>query len=51
MADLLLSQTSVLGAEMIVMGGYHHSRVREFMLGRVTRPIVETIAVPVLLSH
>jgi len=50
-ADLLLSQTSDLGAEMIVMGGYHHSRVREFMLGGFTRTIVETMTVPVLLSH
>jgi nucleotide-binding universal stress UspA family protein len=50
-ADLLLSQASDLGAEMMVMGGYHHSRVREFILGGVTRTIVETMTVPVLLSH
>jgi nucleotide-binding universal stress UspA family protein len=50
-ADLLLSQASDLGAELMVMGGYHHSRVREFILGGVTRTIVETMTVPVLLSH
>lgn len=50
-ADLLLSQAADLGAEMIVMGGYHHSRLRESVLGGVTRTILETMTVPVLMSH
>ncbi len=50
-ADLLLSQASDIGAEMIVMGGYHHSRVREFIIGGVTRTIIDTMTVPVLMSH
>jgi len=47
----LLSQAADLGAEMIVMGGYHHSRLRESVLGGVTRTILETMTVPVLMSH
>ncbi|ODS01274.1 hypothetical protein AUC69_07130 [Methyloceanibacter superfactus] len=50
-ADLLLSQASDLGADMMVMGGYHHSRIREAVLGGVTRTIMETMTVPVLMSH
>lgn len=50
-ADLLLSQASDLGAEMIIMGGYNHSRVREFILGGVTRKIMKTMTVPVFMSH
>lgn len=50
-ADLLLSQAADLGAEMMIMGGYHHSRVREFILGGVTRKIMKTMTLPVLLSH
>lgn len=50
-ASLLLSQAADIGAEMMVMGGYHHSRLRESVLGGVTRSILETMTVPVLMSH
>lgn len=50
-ADLLLSQAADLGADLMVMGGYHHSRMREFILGGVTRTIMKTMTVPVLMSH
>jgi nucleotide-binding universal stress UspA family protein len=36
---------------MIVMGGYGHSRLREFVLGGVTRSILESMTVPTLMSH
>ena len=36
---------------MIVMGGYGHSRLREFVLGGATRSILNTMTVPVLMSH
>jgi nucleotide-binding universal stress UspA family protein len=36
---------------MIVMGGYGHSRLREFVLGGVTKSILDTMTVPVLMSH
>jgi nucleotide-binding universal stress UspA family protein len=39
------------GIDFIVMGGYGHSRLREFVLGGVTRSILRTMTVPVLMSH
>jgi nucleotide-binding universal stress UspA family protein len=38
-------------ADFIVMGGYGHSRLREFILGGVTRSILNAMPVPVLMSH
>jgi nucleotide-binding universal stress UspA family protein len=35
----------------MVMGGYGHSRLREFVLGGVTRSIFGSMTLPVLLSH
>ena len=37
--------------QLIVMGGYGHSRVREFMLGGATRKLLASMIVPVLMSH
>jgi len=34
-----------------VMGAYGHSRLREFILGGVTRSLLREMTVPVLLSH
>jgi nucleotide-binding universal stress UspA family protein len=50
-ADLLLSHLSDCGAEMVVMGAYGHSRLRELVLGGMTRGILRSMTVPVLLSH
>ena len=47
----ILSYAADSSADMIVMGGYGHSRLREFILGGVTRGILETMTVPVLMSH
>lgn len=49
--DALLSHAADSGADLMVMGGYGHSRLREFILGGVTRSIFESMTVPVLLSH
>jgi nucleotide-binding universal stress UspA family protein len=49
--DLLLSRAADLGADLIVMGGYGHSRMRELILGGVTRSMLEGMTVPVLMSH
>jgi nucleotide-binding universal stress UspA family protein len=38
-------------ADLIVMGGYGHSRLREFVLGGATRDILESTVVPTLMSH
>ena len=50
-ASTILSHAADSGADMIVMGGYGHSRLREFVLGGVTKTILETMTVPVLMSH
>ena len=50
-ADVILNYASDLGAHMIVMGGYGHSRRREHLLGGVTFELLRTMTVPVLMSH
>ena len=49
--DLLLSRAADLGADLIVMGAYGHSRVREMVLGGATRHMLQHMTVPVLMSH
>jgi nucleotide-binding universal stress UspA family protein len=49
--DVILSYAADSGADFIVMGGYGHSRLREFILGGVTRGILAAMTVPVLMSH
>jgi nucleotide-binding universal stress UspA family protein len=47
----ILAHAANSGADFIVMGGYGHSRLREFILGGVTRSILKSMPVPVLMSH
>ena len=47
----VLSRAADTSADLIVMGAYGHSRVRELVLGGVTRTILESMTVPVLMSH
>ncbi len=47
----LLSRASDLDSDLIVMGGYGHSRLSEWVLGGATRTILESMTVPVLMSH
>jgi nucleotide-binding universal stress UspA family protein len=49
--EALLSYAADLGADLIVAGGYGHSRAREMVFGGVTRTLIEEMTVPVLLSH
>ncbi len=49
--DVLLNQVADTGADLIVMGAYGHSRMRELVLGGATRHILEHMTAPVLLSH
>jgi nucleotide-binding universal stress UspA family protein len=49
--NLLLSRAFDLSADLIVMGAWGHSRLREFVLGGVTRTLLESMTVPVLMSH
>ncbi len=50
-AAAMLSRAADLSADLIVMGGYGHSRFRESILGGVTRSMFEQMTVPVLMSH
>ncbi len=49
--DLILNALADGGDELLVMGGYGHSRVRELVLGGVTRQMLRHAPVPVLLAH
>lgn len=40
-----------VGATMLVMGGYGHSRVRDFVLGGATQGVLSDLTMPVLISH
>jgi nucleotide-binding universal stress UspA family protein len=50
-ADILLNRASELSADLLVVGAYGQSRLREFLLGGVTRSLLREMTVPVLLSH
>jgi nucleotide-binding universal stress UspA family protein len=49
--DVILSRLADVAADLLVMGAYGHSRIREIVLGGVTRHILESMTVPVLMSH
>jgi len=51
LADNLLSLAADLSADFMVMGGYGHSRLREFVLGGATRGVLASMTVPTLMSH
>lgn len=50
-AEALLSRAADMNTDLIVMGGYGHSRMQEWVLGGVTRTMLESMTVPVLMSH
>ena len=47
----LLRQAKAFGADLLVMGCYGHSRLREFVLGGASRHVLRHMHLPVLLSH
>ena len=47
----LLSMAADVSAELLVMGCYGHSRAREWVLGGATHTILQTMTLPVLMSH
>jgi nucleotide-binding universal stress UspA family protein len=49
--DQLLSRASEIDADLVVCGGYGHSRLRQWALGGVTRHLLAHMTVPALLSH
>jgi nucleotide-binding universal stress UspA family protein len=49
--EALLSAAAEAESDLIVMGGYGHTRFREIVLGEVTRTMLDTTVVPVLMSY
>ena len=49
--DALLAETHAVGADLLVMGAYTHSRLAEFILGGATREVLATADLPVLMHH
>jgi nucleotide-binding universal stress UspA family protein len=49
--NAILSHLASEGSDLLVMGCFAHSRLRELVLGGVTRTILEEMTVPVLMSH
>ena len=47
----ILTAAADMEADLIVMGAYGHSRVRELVLGGATRKVLETMTMPVLMAH
>lgn len=47
----ILGHATTTGADFLVMGGYGHSRVREFIFGGTTRQILSSMTLPVLMVH
>ena len=47
----LHAQATAIGADLVVMGAYGHSRFRELVLGGVTRYLLEHLHVPMLMAH
>lgn len=50
-SEVLLGEAGKMAADLIVMGAYGHSRLREWMLGGTTREVVARAEVPILLAH
>ena len=49
--NAILSYVADVSGTLIVMGGYGHARLREVILGGVTRDMLKTMSVPVFMSH
>ncbi len=50
-SDALLNVAADHGADLLVMGAYGHSRVREFVFGGATYNVFRNMTIPVLMSH
>jgi nucleotide-binding universal stress UspA family protein len=50
-ADALLDYAADISADLLVVGGYGHSRTREMIMGGVTRDLLRHMTLPVLMSH
>ncbi len=50
-ASVVQAEAVENGANLLVAGGFGHSRFREFILGGVTRSLLQNLKMPLLLSH
>ncbi|MEZ5776177.1 MAG: universal stress protein [Hyphomicrobiaceae bacterium] len=50
-AGEIIARAGDMRADLLVMGGYGHSRLRELVFGGATRDILDRMTIPVLLSH
>lgn len=50
-ATQLLTATTDVGADLLIMGGYGHSRLRELILGGVTKAMLNQATIPLLMAH
>lgn len=50
-SEALLNEVRISGADLMVMGGYGHSRFRQWVLGGVTRHVLSNADIPVLVAH
>ena len=49
--EVILEAIRDVGADMLVMGAYGHSRFREMVLGGATRTVLHHMHVPALMAH
>jgi nucleotide-binding universal stress UspA family protein len=47
----ILEEANALNADLVVMGGYAHSRLRELMFGGATRELLRAATIPLLMAH
>mgnify|MGYP001824688488 CR=1 FL=1 len=50
-SDAIIGQAADMNADLIVMGAYGHARLREIILGGVTRDLLKQSSVPLLMAH
>lgn len=49
--DAIMAEASKAGADMLVMGAYAHSRLRQLIMGGVTSSVLRSAAIPLFLAH
>jgi nucleotide-binding universal stress UspA family protein len=49
--NALLNLAAILGSDLLVMGCYGHSRMREILLGGASRTMLQSMTIPVLMAH
>jgi nucleotide-binding universal stress UspA family protein len=50
-AAAIRDEAAAIGADLVVMGGYSHTRLRELMFGGATRDMLATTPVPLVMAH